>query len=184
MRLLVVARSQVVPRTWRRGLVVANGCRTCRFAIARPPIESLLRRGFVVALRRAVLAIRSVPIGQARVVTLGGRGRGRLVVGVPLLLVVVRHTVLVGQVRVIGAVLWFQVTTSAAADVIATGRVVIISVWLLVWVVRLLGVVRPRLHTMARSPWVFHYVWILLEHLWFWTGQSGLKRFWRHALRG
>lgn len=164
MRVLVVV--QVRPWCRRRRLVITDWGWTRRFAVARPSIESRLRWRLVVAEGRGVLGFRAVTVWQTWVVALGVGSRERLAVGVPLL-VVVRHTVLVGWVRVIVSILWFWVTTSAAAaDIIPTGQVVVISVWLL-RVISLLGVVAHRLHAVADSPCVVSAVRILLKHLWF-----------------
>ena len=162
VRILVVMQIRHWSRRWR--IIITDGPWTRRFSIARPSVESLLRWGLVVAERRCVLGIRAVTVWQTGIVALWVGSRVRLTVRVPLLLVEVRHTVLVGQVRVIVAVLWFWVTTSAAADIIPTGWVVVISVWL-VRVISLLRAVSHRLHAVTNSPRVVCAVWILLKHL-------------------
>lgn len=112
------------------------------------------------------MRVGAVTVRWAGIVGLGIGSRERLVVGVPRLLVVVRHTVLIA---LIVTVLWFLVSTStadtAAAHVIPTGRVVVISVWLLVRVIPLLRAVRHRLHALTTSSCVVCAVRILLKHL-------------------
>lgn len=88
--------------------------------------------------------------------------RERLVVGIPLLLVVLRHAVLEARARIVVSVLWIRVTTSAA--VIPTGRMVVISVWL-VRVIPLLGVVSQGLHVVTDPPCAVCAVRILLKGL-------------------
>lgn len=162
MRILVVVQVRSWSRRWR--IIITDGPWTSWFTIARPSVKSLLRWGLVIAERRGVLGVRAVAVWQTGVIALGVGSREWLAVGVPLLLVIVRHTVLVGQVRVIVTVLWFWVTTSAAADIIPTGWVVVISVWL-VRVISLLRVVSHRLHVVTDSPCVVCAVWILLKYL-------------------
>lgn len=161
MRILVVVQFRPWSRWWR--IIITDGPWTSWFTVARPSVKSLLRWGLVIAERRGVLGLRAVTVWQTGVIALGVGSRERLAVGVPLLLVIVRHTVLVGQVRVIVTVLWFWVTTSAA-DIIVTGWVVIISVWL-VRVISLLRVVSHRPHVVTDSPCVVCVVWILLKYL-------------------
>ena len=91
------------------------------------------------------MRVRAIAIGSVGVIAMGVGGREGLVVGVPLLLVILRHAVLEGRARIVVSVLCFRVTTFAAADVIATGWVVVISVRLL-GVISLLGVVGHGLH--------------------------------------
>ena len=163
VRILVIV--QVRPWCWR--IIVTDRCRTRWFTVTGPSVKSLLRWGLVVAEGGGVVGVRAVPVWQTGIVALRIGSRERLVVGVPLLLVVVRHAVLEGGVRVIVVILWFSVTTSAAdstaADIIATGGVVVISVRLLVRVIPL--VVGHRLHTVTGSPYGVCAVWILLKHL-------------------
>lgn len=111
-------------------------------------------------MRVIAIAIRGVGVIAMRV----GR-RERLVVGVPLLLVKLRHAVLEGRARIVVSVLWIRVTSSAtAADVIPTGWVVVISVGLL-RVKALLRVVRQGLHVVAHPPRAVCAVRILLKDL-------------------
>lgn len=113
-------------------------------------------------MRVIAIAIRGVGVIAMRV----GR-REWLVVGVPLLLVILRHAVLKGRARIVVSVLWIRVTSSsaaAAADVIATGWVVVISVGLL-RVEALLRVVRQGLHVVAHPPRAVCAVRILLKDL-------------------
>lgn len=154
---------QVRPWSRRWRIIIPDGPLTSGFTVARPAVKSLLRWGLVVAERRGVLGVGAVTVWQTGVVALGVGSRVRLAVGVPLLLVVVRHTVLVGQVRVIVTVLWFWVSTSTA-DIILTGWVVVIPVRL-VGVIPLLGVVSHRPHVVTKSPRGVRAVWILLKYL-------------------
>lgn len=110
-------------------------------------------------MRVGALAVR-----RTGIVGLGVGSRERLVVGVPRLLVIVRHAVVIG---LIVTVLWFLVASAdtTAADVIPTGWVVVISVRLLVRVITLLRVVRHRLHAVTTSAYVVCAVRILLKHL-------------------
>lgn len=135
------------------------------FTVTRPPVESLLRRGLVVAQRGGVLCIRAVNVRQTDIISLGVGSRVGLAVRVPLLLIVVRHAVLVERDMIVAPILWFCVTAPTAADVIPTGWVVIISVRLLVRVIRLLIAVIHRLQVVANPPCVIHAVGILLKHL-------------------
>lgn len=154
---------QVRPWSGRWRIIIPDRPLTGWFTVARPAVKSLLRWGLVVAERRVVLGVGAVTVRQTGVVALGVGSRVRLAVGVPLLLVVVRHTVLVGQVRVIVTVLWFWVSTSTA-DIILTGRVVVIPVRL-VGVIPLLRVVSHRPHVVTNSPRGVCVVWILLKYL-------------------
>ena len=137
VRILVIVHVRCWGRRWR--LIITDRPWTCWFTIAGPSIKSLLRWRLVIAERRGVLGIRAITVWQTRVIALGVCSREWLAVGVPLLLVIVRHTVLIGWVRVIVTVLWFLITTSTAnstaADIIPTRWVVVISVWLLVRVI-------------------------------------------------
>lgn len=154
---------QVRPWSWRWRVVIPDGPLASWFTVARSAVKSLLRWGLVVAERRGVLGVGAVTVWQTGVVALGVGSGVRLAVGVPLLLVVVRHTVLVGQVRVIVTVLWFWVSTSAA-DIILSGWVVVIPVRL-VGVIPLLRVVSHRPHVVTKSPCGVRVVWILLKYL-------------------
>lgn len=111
------------------------------------------------------MRVRAVAVRGVGVIAVRVGGRQWLVVGVPLLLVILRHAVLEGRARIVVSVLWIRVTPSAtAADVIATGRVVVISVGLL-GVKALLGVVRQGLHVVADPPRAVCAVRILLKDL-------------------
>lgn len=111
------------------------------------------------------MRVRAIAIRGVGVIAMGVGGRERLVVGVPLLLVILRHAVLEGRAGIVVSVLWIRVPSSAAAaDVIATGRVVVISVGLL-RVKALLGVVRQGLQVVADPPCAVGAVRILLKDL-------------------
>lgn len=161
VRILVIVQLRLWSR--RRGFIITDGPRNSWFTVARPPIKSLLRWGLVIADRRGVLGVRAITIWQTGVIAMGVGSGVRLAVGVPLLLVIVKHTVLVGRVGVIVLILWFWVSTSTA-DIIPTGWVVVISVWL-VWVISLLRAVSRRLDIVTGSPCVVCVVWILLKYL-------------------
>lgn len=110
-------------------------------------------------MRVGAIAIRGVGV-----IAMGVGRRERLVVGVPLLLVILRHAVLEGRAGIVVSVLWIRVTSSAAADVIPTGWMVVISVGLL-RVKALLRVVRQGLHVVAHPPCAVCAVRILLKDL-------------------
>lgn len=147
MRVLVVVQVSGRRGAGGRRLVVAEGGGAGGLAVARPPVKRLRGRR-----RRLVVAQGGGVVGVA------------VAVLVPRLLVVLRHAVLVGRVRVIVAVLWFLV--AAAANVVMTGGVVVISVRLL-GVIALLGVAvrqRPRVVSGSSSA-IGGAVGILSKHL-------------------
>lgn len=169
MRFCLVRRAGVIDSWgWGRGFIIADGP---RFAVALTAIVAHWWGLIIARLRGAVVPPWSVFVGGpgavaygllvARLVPCGLRGRGLLVVGGPLF-VVMRHTVVVVQVRVSVVRLWFCVATS----IVTVRRVVVFAVWLFVLVRRLVTVAQRLLQAMVDSHRVLHVVQIFLVHLW------------------
>lgn len=168
VRFWFVGRVSIIASRGRgRGFIVTNGP---RFTMTRSAVVAHWR-GLVVAwLRGAVVPPGSVLVGGpgvvahgllvALLVPCGLRGRGLLVVWGPLF-VVMRHTVVVVQVRVSVVRLWFCV----AASIVSVRRVVVFTVWLFVLVRRLVTVAQRLLQAVVDSHRVLHIVQIFLVHL-------------------